>query len=39
MGKYLKIVYEKHEKKGTLESGDINRDGILDVLDLGAVFK
>jgi len=23
LGKYLKIVYEEHEKKGTLDSGDI----------------
>ncbi|MGI0022865.1 MAG: hypothetical protein ACRD9Q_08405, partial [Nitrososphaeraceae archaeon] len=39
LGKYLKIIYEEHEKKGTLESGDINGDGVLDVLDLGVVFK
>ena len=39
LGKYLKIVYEEHERNGTLESGDINGDGVLDVLDLGAAFK
>ena len=39
LGKYLKLAYEEHEKQGTLESGDINGDGMLDVLDLGFVFK
>lgn len=39
MGKYLKMIYICHECKGTLDKGDINKDGILNVLDLGAIFK
>ena len=38
LGKYLKLVYEHHEKAGTLDSEDVNMDGELDVLDLGAIF-
>lgn len=33
-GKYLKLLYDIHEKKGTLEASDLNGDGKLDVLDL-----
>lgn len=39
MGKYLKMIYICHECRGTLDKGDINKDGVLDVLDLGAIFK
>lgn len=38
-GKYLKMLYVCHECRGTLEREDINRDGTLDLLDLGALFK
>jgi HNH endonuclease len=33
-GKYLKMLYEIHEKNGTLEKLHLNNDGKLDVLDL-----
>lgn len=33
-GKYLKLLYEIHENKGTLSATDLNGDGKLDVLDL-----
>ena len=39
LGKYLKLVFERAEGMGTLDSGDLNADGKLDVYDLGAVFK
>lgn len=39
LGKYLKLIYESHEKAGTLDSQDLNVDGKLDVFDLGAIFK
>lgn len=38
-GKYLKMIYICHECKGTLGRDDINMDGKLNVLDLGAIFK
>ena len=38
LGKYLKLVYDAHEKKGTLDSVDINQDGKLNIYDLGSVF-
>lgn len=38
-GKYLKMVYVCHECRDTLYKGDINNDGVLDILDLGAIFK
>ncbi|NIU84663.1 MAG: hypothetical protein GWN31_12320 [Candidatus Thorarchaeota archaeon] len=38
LGKFLKLVYEAHEKVGTLDSLDVNMDGKLDVFDLGSVF-
>lgn len=38
LGKYLKLVYEFHEGQGTLDALDLNRDGRLDVFDLGAIF-
>lgn len=33
-GKYLKLLYEIHERNGTLDKSDLNNDGKLDVLDL-----
>lgn len=39
LGKYLKIVFEAHEKAGSLDLEDVNKDGSLDVYDLGSVFK
>lgn len=39
LGKYLKLVYDAHEKAGTLDSFDMNIDGKLDVFDLGAIFR
>jgi hypothetical protein len=33
-GKYLKLLYEIHDRNGTLEKGDLNEDGELNVLDL-----
>lgn len=33
-GKYLKLLYEIHDSRGTLNASDLNGDGILDVLDL-----
>lgn len=38
-GKILKLVYNEHEKSGTLASCDINGDGKLNLLDLCAIFK
>lgn len=38
LGKYLKLVYDVHEARNTLDSADINQDGKLDVFDLGSVF-
>ncbi|MEM4284048.1 MAG: HNH endonuclease [Candidatus Caldarchaeum sp.] len=37
MGKYLKLVYELHKEKGTLQAHDLTGDGLLNVLDLGAI--
>jgi hypothetical protein len=34
LSKYLKIVFDFHEQKGTLDAADINQDGKLDVMDL-----
>lgn len=34
VGKYLKLLYEIHEAKGTLNATDLNGDGKLNVLDL-----
>ncbi|MES2274164.1 MAG: HNH endonuclease [Chlamydiota bacterium] len=33
-GKYLKLLYEIHEARATLNATDLNGDGRLDVLDL-----
>jgi hypothetical protein len=37
LGKYLKMIFELHERAGTLDSIDLNADGHLDLLDLGAI--
>lgn len=34
VGKYLKLLYEIHESRDTLNASDLNGDGKLDVLDL-----
>ena len=39
LGKYLKLIFEVHERAGTLDSADTNADGRLDVLDLGAALS
>jgi hypothetical protein len=39
LGKYLKLVFEFHEAAGTLDAADVNADGRLDILDLGAIFS
>jgi hypothetical protein len=36
-GKYLKLLYEIHEKNGTLDKFSLNEDGKLDVLDLEVI--
>lgn len=38
LGKYLKLVYDRHEQEGTLGARDVDQDGELTVEDLGAVF-
>jgi len=38
-GKYLKMLYVCHECRGTLNREDINMDGKINLLDLGAIFK
>jgi hypothetical protein len=38
LGKYLKLVFEEHERRGTLDREDVNDDGVLDIYDLGAIF-
>jgi len=37
--KYLKLVWNFHVANETIDRVDINMDGKLDVLDLGAIFK
>lgn len=37
LGKYLKLIYELHEQRGTLDKSDLNQDGTLDVYDLGVI--
>jgi HNH endonuclease len=39
LGKYLKLVYEAHERSNTLDSSDLNTDGHVDIFDLGSIFK
>ena len=38
-GKYLKLVYDEHQRCGTLNETDINMDGVLDIFDLCAIFQ
>jgi hypothetical protein len=38
-GKYLKLVFDFHDRMGTLDLADVNADGKLDVMDLGAIFR
>lgn len=38
-GKYLKLIYECHSCRGTLDKTDLNLDGRIDVMDLGHIFK
>jgi hypothetical protein len=38
LGKYLKLVFEIHEQMGTPNASDLNADGTLDILDLGAIL-
>ena len=39
LGKYLKLIFDAHERMGTLDAMDTNADGQLNVLDLGAVLS
>ena len=36
-GKYLKLLYDIHERNGTLDMSSLNHDGKLDVLDLEVI--
>lgn len=38
-GKLLKLLYECHACRGTLDSSDLDSSGELDVMDLGWIFK
>jgi hypothetical protein len=38
LSKFLKLTYRLHEEQGTLDLGDINLDGVLDIYDLGVVI-
>lgn len=37
--KYLKLVYEYHQLNRTLDKSDLDGDGVLNILDLGFIFK
>lgn len=37
--KYLKLVLEFHSANRSIDRYDLNKDGRLDVLDLGSIFK
>ncbi len=39
LAKYLKLAYDAHEDHRTLDSKDMNKDGTLDIYDIGAVFS
>ena len=39
MGKYLKMLYICHECRCTINKGDLNLDGKLNLLDLGYILK
>ena len=38
-GKYLKLAYLCNECRGTLNQSDPNKDGRIDVFDIGCIFK
>jgi hypothetical protein len=38
LSKFLKLTYCLHKAQGTLDMGDINLDGTLDIYDLGVVI-
>jgi hypothetical protein len=37
--RYLKLVWDYHTLHRTLDRADLNKDGKLDLLDLGAIFQ
>lgn len=37
LGKYLKLIYEIHERQGTLDRTDLDGDGELNIYDLGCI--
>ena len=37
--KYLKLVWDYHAMNRILDRSDLNKDGSLDIMDLGAIFK
>lgn len=37
--KYLKTMYHCHKCAGTLDSCDLNNDGLIDVLDIDSILK
>lgn len=39
LGKYLKLIYDFHDKQGTLDAADLDGDGELNVYDLGVILK
>lgn len=39
LGKYLKLVFDEHDSKGTLDATDLNGNSKIDIYDLGAIFK
>lgn len=39
LGKYLKLIYDIHEKQGTLDCYDLNNDGKLNIFDLGVILQ
>lgn len=39
LGKYLKLIFDIHEKQGALDYYDLNNDGELDIYDLGIILK
>lgn len=39
LGKYLKLIFDFHEKAKTLDKEDVRMDGTPDVMDLVAIFN
>lgn len=39
LGKYLKLIFDLHQEQGTLDETDLNKDGKLNVYDLGVVLE